>query len=102
MKLLNAKTTRPSASIRGLRWIASLALLAALNSTASACATCMGGDNEQLVEASNSVLWALLALVGFIFVATGCTAYYLWRKAQSPVPPDLALIHTLTPDAQQN
>ena len=57
----------------------------------------MGGDNEQLAEASNTVLWALLALVGFVFVATGATAWFLWKKAQAPVPPDLALIDTIVP-----
>jgi hypothetical protein len=62
----------------------------------------MGGDNEQLRDASNTVLWALLSLVGFIFVATGCTAWYLWKKSQAPVPPDLALIDTLLPTSENN
>ena len=70
-------------------------LLAALAARASACAVCAGGDNVQLAEASNSVLWALLALVGFIFVATGATAYFLWRKATAPNPPQL--IESLNP-----
>jgi hypothetical protein len=48
-----------------------------------ACAVCAGGDNVQLIEASNSVLWTLLGLVGFIFTATGATVYYLWRKASA-------------------
>lgn len=61
----------------------------------------MGGDNEQVAEASNTVLWALLALVGFIFVATGATAWFLWKKSQIPVPPDLALIDTIIPPANQ-
>jgi hypothetical protein len=73
----------------------SVGCLLALNASAAACAVCMGGDNEQLIDASNTVLWSLLGLVGFIFVATGCTVWYLWRKSQTPVPPDLALIDTL-------
>jgi hypothetical protein len=43
----------------------------------------MGGDDSTIREASNSTMWALLAMVGFIFVATGATAFFLWRKASS-------------------
>ena len=70
---------------------------AAVSVEANACATCAGGDNLQLANASNSVLWALLTLVGFIFVATAATAYFLWRKASAPVPPHLQLIDSLNP-----
>lgn len=72
-------------------------MLGLLSQQAQACATCMGGDNEQLIEASNSVLWALLSLVGFIFVATGLTAWFLIRKAAAAqaLPPHLALIESL-------
>ena len=72
-------------------------LLAAATTRAGACAVCAGGDNAQLANASNSVLWALLALVGFIFVATGATAYFLWRKATTPIPPHIELIESLHP-----
>jgi multidrug resistance efflux pump len=52
-------------------------------SAASACAVCMGGDDTVMREASNTTMWVLLALVGFIFVATGATAFFLWRKAMN-------------------
>ena len=71
--------------------------LAVVSAEAKACATCAGGDNLQLANASNSVLWMLLALVGFIFVATAATAYFLWRKASAPTPPHLLLIDSLSP-----
>ena len=61
-----------------------LALVTAIiPSSASACAVCMGDPNSYIADASNSVLWTLLALVGFIFVSTGCTAYYLWRRGKA-------------------
>jgi|GEM_PF-1756730 len=62
-----------------------LAALLALADRAAACAVCMGSDNPQTVEASNTVLWALLGLVGFIFVATGLTVLFLWRKSRHPI-----------------
>lgn len=78
-----------------MKRLLSLLILGALSAGANACAVCAGGDNAQLAEASNSVLWALLALVGFIFVATGATAFFLWRKATTPIPPHLQLIEPL-------
>jgi hypothetical protein len=80
-----------------LKYSLPVLILAAVTSKATACATCAGGDNLQLANASNSVLWALLSLVGFIFVATAATAYYLWRKASTPIPPHLQLIESLNP-----
>jgi hypothetical protein len=74
-----------------------VAMLALAAAKANACATCAGGDNLQLVEASNAVLWSLLGLVGFIFAATGATAYFLWRKATTPTPAHLQLIESLNP-----
>ena len=54
-------------------------VLAALSAHAHACAVCMGSDDAKIAYASNSVLISLLALVGFIFIATGATAFFLWR-----------------------
>jgi len=56
-------------------------ILAAPNS-AFACKVCMGNPNSQFAVASDSTLLMLLALVGFIFVATGSTAYYLYYQAR--------------------
>ncbi len=60
----------------------SMAMLA-LPMGAQACAVCGGSDDLKIVAASNTVLWALLGLVAFIFFATGSTIYFLWRKAQA-------------------
>jgi hypothetical protein len=63
-----------------LNQLIALAALA-LPVSANACAVCNGDPNSQLAVASDSVLWTLLALVGFIFVATGATAFFLYRKS---------------------
>ena len=81
-------------------WL-TIVTLVLFDESAQACAVCAGGDNQTLIEASNSVLWVLLGLVGFIFVATAGTVYFLWRKAHTPMPPHLELIENLSPtDAQ--
>jgi hypothetical protein len=87
--------------MKGKLWLAIVSGLL-LTKTANACAVCAGGDNESLIEASNSVLWVLLGLVGFIFVATAGTVYFLWRKAHTPLPPHVELIENLSPTDDQD
>ena len=69
--------------LNGPKGLAAVALLAALQTKASACAVCMGADDSTMRNASNSTLWVLLGLVCFIFTATTATAFFLWRKANS-------------------
>ena len=78
------------------------ALLPLLPSSASACAVCMGDANPAIADATLSVLWMLLALVGFIFISTGCTAFYLWRRSKMPIPPHIQLVEDLTAIPDEN
>lgn len=88
---------------RTLSLILTPLFLASLSANASACAVCGGSTDQRLVDASNTVLWTLLGLVGFIFVASGATIYFLWRKANQPIPQHLELIESLsTADAAQD
>jgi hypothetical protein len=75
--------------------------LAAVPSCASACAVCGGDPNSYLADATNSVLWMLLALVGFIFLSTGLTALYLWRRSKAPIPPHIQLVEDLTVEPEE-
>jgi hypothetical protein len=72
-------------------------MMGLLSVCADACAVCANGDNTQLIEASNSVLWTLLGLVGFIFVATGATVLFLWRNAKNRASQPVDLIPNLHP-----
>ena len=71
------------------------AAFALIPGKASACAVCMGDPNSYLADATNSTIWMLLAMVGFIFLATGGTAFYLWRHARAKVPPHIALVEEM-------
>ena len=77
-------------------------LMAGIPSSASACAVCMGDPNSNIAIASNMVLWSLLTLVGFIFIATGCTAYYLWRRSKMQLPPHIELLESLHAEPEES
>lgn len=62
--------------------IVSLLFVLAAPASVQACSVCMGDPNSQTAVASDAVLWTLLALVGFIFIATGATAYYIYHHAR--------------------
>jgi hypothetical protein len=70
-------------------------LLAAIPARASACAVCMGDPNSYLADATNSTIWMLLGLVGFIFISTGATAFYLWRHSLAQTPPHVQLVEQM-------
>ena len=78
------------------------AALAALPAEASACAVCMGDPNSYLADATNSTIWMLLGLVGFIFISTGATAFYLWHHARAKIPPHIELVENMTEDSDED
>jgi len=61
----------------------------------------MGDPNSYIAEASNSVLWMLMGLVGFIFLSTGLTALYLWRRANTPIPAHIQFVENLTSEPEE-
>ena len=80
----------------------SAVVLAALPAKASACAVCMGDPNSYLADASNSTIWMLLGMVGFIFLSSGATAFYLWRRAKAEIPPHIALVENLNEETDED
>ena len=76
-------------------------LLVILPASAEACAVCMGDPNSAMARASNSVLWMLLGMVGFIFISTGATAFYLWRRSHAEIPADVQLVENLAEEPDE-
>ena len=74
---------------------------AAIPAKASACAVCMGDPNSYIADATNSTIWMLLGLVALMFVATGLTAFFLWRHARAPIPPHLQFVESLTNEPEE-
>ncbi len=86
---------------RCIRSLLLLAVLAWQSGTASACAVCMGDPNSAMAAASDATLWTLLALVGFIFIATGATAFYIWRHATRPIPAHVQFVENLNSEPEE-
>jgi len=78
------------------------AACATISAKASACAVCMGDPNSYLAGASYGVLWTLLGLVGFIFLSTGATAFYLWRRSKAKIPPHVELVEKMTNEPDES
>lgn len=78
-----------------------LAVFAVTHGKASACAVCMGDPNSAMAAASDATLWTLLALVGFIFIATGATAFYLWRRGLRPIPAHVQFVENLNSEPEE-
>lgn len=87
---------------RRISVLAALAASVAMRQKADACAVCMGDPNSALATASDATLWTLLALVGFIFLSTGATAFYLWRRSKAQIPPHVELVEKLNEDSDED
>ena len=86
---------------RVLPFLAMLAALAVTHESASACAVCMGDPNSYIADATNSTIWMLLGLTALMFVATGLTAFFLWRHARAPIPPHIQFVESLTNEPEE-
>lgn len=78
-----------------------LAAFAAMNCASIACSTCGVDPDSQIGNAANGTLWLLLGLVAFMFLATGFTAFYIWRRASLPIPPHIQLVENLTSQPEE-
>ncbi|MEO6739301.1 MAG: hypothetical protein ABIP20_03555 [Chthoniobacteraceae bacterium] len=86
---------------RRLPILSLLTAFAATSGDASACAVCMGDPNSAMAVASDATLWTLLSLVGFIFIATGATAFYLWRRTNRPIPAHVQFVENLNSEPEE-
>ena len=64
-----------------------LTLLLSLATDASACSVCMGDPNSNMASAVNGAIFLMLAFIGGILALLGGFAFYLMKRASSPLPP---------------
>ncbi len=73
---------RPSATLA--------AVVAAFSpSVASACTVCMGAADSQTAGAINAAIFLMLGFIGSMLAALCAFAFYLMKRANSPLPAHL-------------
>ena len=75
-----------SASLRTLPLLI-LALFLVFSSNASACSACMGDPNSNIGSAVNGAIFLMLGFIGGMLALLGAFAFYLMKRASSPLPP---------------
>jgi len=55
-----------------------------------------------MTDPASGVLWMLLGLLALMFTATALTAVFLWRRANTPIPPHIQFLETLTAEPEES
>lgn len=71
--------------------VLSAAALTHLPATASACTACMGDANSKIGPAMNAAIFLMLGCIGSMLAALAAFAFYLLKRAGSPLPPHAEL-----------
>ena len=77
------------------------ALLAILPSHASACAVCMGAD-DNVGEAVNGAIFLMLGFIGTMLAALVGFAFYLMKRANSPLSSEVGVAHIASDPEEQS
>jgi hypothetical protein len=80
-------------------FLLSVAVLTSLPTPALACTVCMGDSNSQWAGAVNGMVFLMLGFIGSMMIATGAVAYYLYKRAKTPIPPHIQLVESMSADA---
>ena len=79
------------------RWNSRLlvAVLALAPSFAQACNVCMGDSNSNIAGAANGAIFLMLGAIGSMLAGLGAFGFYLYKRANSPIPPHLQLVEEM-------
>jgi hypothetical protein len=62
-----------------------------LPTAAQACTVCMGDPNSKTAGAINAAIFLMIGFIGAMLASLGGFAFYLSRRAASPMPPHTEL-----------
>ena len=74
------------------------AALTHLPATARACTACMGDVNSKTAPAINGAIFLMLGCIGFMLACAASFAFYLMKRANSPLPPHAELAQEMSPE----
>ena len=69
---------------------------------ASACTACMGDVNSKIAPAINAAIFLMLGAIGFMLASLAGFAFYLMKRANSPLPPHAELAQMINPPEDSN
>ena len=52
-------------------------------------------------DPASSLVGMLLALMALMFIATALTALFLWRRANTPIPPHIQFLENLNAEPEE-
>lgn len=76
---------------------AAVACLANWPATAAACTVCMGDVNSKTAPAINAAIFLMLGCIGFMLASLAGFAFYLMKRASSPLPPHAEFAQMVNP-----
>ena len=79
------------------RALAAFAVTAILSfpATAGACSICMGDVNSRSAPAMNDAIFLMLGCIGFMLSCLAAFGFYLFKRANAPLPPHATLGETM-------
>ena len=63
----------------------------AMPATVQACSVCMGADDSKIGPAINSAIFLLLGCIGAVLASLVGFGFYLMKRANAPLPPEVEL-----------
>ncbi len=66
-------------------------IVSAMPATVQACSVCMGADDSRTGPAINSAIFLLLGCIGGVLATLVGFGFYLMKRANAPLPPELEL-----------
>ena len=64
-------------------------------SFANACTVCMGDSNSNMAGAANGAIFLMFGAIGSMLAALSGFGFYLYKRANTPIPPHLALVEEM-------
>ena len=75
---------------------AALAFTVLMAAPVSACTVCMGDPASNVAGAVNGAIFLMLGFIGGVLALLGAFAFYLAKRANSPLPPHAEFAGTTT------
>ena len=72
--------------------------LALVPAAARACSVCMGDSNSNFASAANGAIFLMIGAIGSMLAALSGFGFYLYKRANAPVPPHIQLVEEMSGD----